>query len=123
MGNDVEEVASHQRGQNLQELLEFEDIINQPARPPQRKVQFQEPERSASEAATTRRSNRRRGVALEEGQDYIGWEGGAGRDESPTPWGYDQDPDYAPAEASTQDPSRISYAGPLTLRHNYKFQL
>jgi len=95
----------HQGSQHSEELAEVADSPGKAARRHKQKVHFQELGRSTSEAAITRRSNRvtgvrrsnrRRGAATEE-EGYVEWEGGAKRDESPTPGGCDQDADYAPA--------------------------
>jgi hypothetical protein len=81
-----EEVASHQRSQHSEELLEVDVIVRTAGRRQRERVYFQELRRSTLEAATTRhsnrvtgvrRNNRRRGVALEEKEKeeegYVEW--------------------------------------------------
>jgi hypothetical protein len=81
-----EEAASHQRSQHSEELLEVDVIVRTAGRRQRERVYFQELRRSTLEAATTRhsnrvtgvrRSNRRRGVALEEEEKeeegYVEW--------------------------------------------------
>jgi hypothetical protein len=89
--NEKGDAASNPGNQDSQALLEVEDIINQPARRPQRNVQFQKPERSTLEAAVTRRSNRVTGVRRNNRTHGIASEE---EDESPTRSADNQDPDF-----------------------------